>query len=245
MTPEIDTILQQLSEGSPVTLGPFEQVFCKIAGHEVTFNLDRVRDPIQRNNRAGKFYEQKELTYLGRGFPKGGTFVDIGANIGNHSLYFALIGGAAKVVPVEPNPVAYRLLIANILSNRLADVVDLSRLGVGVSDVEADGFAMEDRDRNIGAARMIPNEGTIKTLPGDVLCKDLEPDLIKVDVEGMELLVLAGLAQTIQRRRPKLFVEVDIVNEQDFLVWAKANGYREERVWQRYKSNKNYLLSPT
>ena len=148
-------------------------------------------------------------------------------------------------MPVEPNPVAYRLLIANILSNRLADVVDLSRLGVGVSDVEADGFAMEDRDRNIGAARMIPNEGTIKTLPGDVLCKDLEPDLIKVDVEGMELLVLAGLAQTIQRRRPKLFVEVDIVNEQDFLVWAKANGYREERVWQRYKSNKNYLLSPT
>ena len=225
-------------------LGPYEQVHCNIGGHRVTFNLDREHDPIHRNNRAGRFYEHRELNYLASTFPKGGTFIDIGANIGNHSIFFAMVAGAAKVVPLEPNPVAYKILIANTLCNRMADIVDLSRLGVGVADIEADGFAIENRERNIGAARLIPNSGDIRAFTGDQLLVGLEPSLIKIDVEGMELLVLAGLSKTIERCRPKLFVEVDDVNEPEFLNWCQANAYRDERVWKRYKTNKNFLVSP-
>lgn len=242
MTPEIDSIRGQIAAGGPVCLGPYEQCHCTIDGTPVTFNLDREHDPIQRNNRAGRFYEHKELHYLRDAFPPGGTFVDIGANIGNHSLFFALFAKASRVIPIEPNPVSYRLLIANVLCNRLLDIVDLSRLGVGVSDTKGTGFAIEDRARNIGAARLVPGAGTITALPGDALFQGETPNLIKIDVEGMELLALKGLSETIARCRPRLFVEVDDLNVAGFHQWCRDSDYAIERVWQRYKTNKNMLV---
>jgi Met-10+ like-protein len=54
----------------------------------------------------GVFYEREELEIIATHF-KGGTFVDIGANVGNHSIFAAKFLGASKVIAFEPNPTAY------------------------------------------------------------------------------------------------------------------------------------------
>lgn len=243
MTPEVKTMLEALENGTPHVFEGIDVVACSYDGVRMRFCVDREADPIQRNNRMGKFYEAPELRWIGQRVSPGATFIDIGANIGNHGLYFARKLGAAKVIPIEPNPVAYRLLTANVVMNDLWDVFDLRFLGVGLSDKAASGFAVEERERNIGGTRMLEGEGDIEVFSGDALFDGVTPDAIKIDVEGMEIDVLNGLEATIMRARPVMLVEVDTENDEAFQAWIRDHGYSVVKVWQRYRSNRNYLLS--
>lgn len=242
MTPEVREITRKLARGRPLAGPPVTMVHARIRGVPVTFCTAMQNDPIQRKMRAGAFYETTDLYLLDPYFPRGGTFVDIDANIGNHSLYFALILGAGRVIPVEPNPLSYRLLVQNVIANGLVDRVDLTRLGVGVSDRDETGFGMEGRERNLGAASMIRGDGDIAVHRADTLLAGVTPDFIKIDVEGMELQALAGLTGVLDRCRPPLFVEVGAANEAAFRDWADTNRYRIEMVRQRYRTAKNFLL---
>lgn len=244
MTPDVAAALQLIAKGKPLTSAPLMLTHCRIRGRQVTFCTDMEADPIQRKNRAGAFYETSDLYLLDAYFPKGGTFVDIGANIGNHSLYFALLLGAGRVIPFEPNPVCWRLLIQNVLVNGLWDRFDLSHLGVGLSDHAADGYGMEARARNVGAAAMMPGEGQIAVHRADMLLDGVRPDFIKIDVEGMEMAVLAGLSGLLARVRPNLFVEVGAENDAAFRDWVAGQHYQILLARQRYRKAANYLIGP-
>lgn len=244
MTPDIERILRKLEQGKPFRAHDAVVTHGRVAGRRVSFVTEMENDPIQRNHRRGQFYEQKELMALRELFPKGGTFVDVGANVGNHTLFAGLILEAGRVIPIEPNLRAFRLLVHNVLVNGLEEVVDLTRLGMGLSDKRAEGFGMEPRKRNLGGAKMLEGKGALTVVPGDELLEGEAPDLIKIDVEGMELQALGGLEGTIARHRPVLLVEVDNTNEEAFAEWADAQGYEIAQTVQRYRLNKNHLLTP-
>ncbi len=242
MTPLVTRILKRLRLGRPVESPQVTLVHAQVMDKDVTFCVNMENDPIQRNHRRGGFYEMHELREIAEIFPKGGTFVDIGANVGNHSLFAALFFGAGKVIPFEPNRLAFQLLIENVLVNGLRDKFDLSKLGVGVSDAQQDGFAMEKRNRNLGAAKMLAGKGKLSVYSGDELLEGIKPAMIKIDVEGMELQVLNGLKKVIKAARPIMLVEVDNTNEEAFLAWAKTQKYAVLKTYQRYRLNKNHLL---
>jgi FkbM family methyltransferase len=242
MSPDVERILRKVKFGKPFRAHDVTIIHTLVDDTRVSFCVDMVNDPIQRNHRRGQFYEQKELSDLKRLFPEGGTFVDIGANVGNHSLFAALILKAGRVIPVEPNLLAYRLLIHNVLINRLEDVFDLAKLGVGLSDKAEEGYAMQKRERNLGGAKMLPGEGDLMVVPGDDLLAGVAPDMIKIDVEGMEMMALSGLEATIATHHPILLVEVDNENEDAFFDWARAHDYVVDKTVQRYRLNKNHLL---
>lgn len=244
MTPQISKILKRLRLGRPVQSQRLTLTHARINDQRVVFCTDMKNDPIQRNHRRGRFYEAKELGKLAKHFPKGGTFIDIGANVGNHGLYAALFLGAGRVVAIEPNPLAYRLLVQNVLVNRLEDIFDLSRLGVGLSDSEADGYGMQKRERNLGGAKMLEGEGKLQVFRGDTLLEGENPAMIKIDVEGMEMAVLAGLEGLIATHKPLLLVEVDNENEAAFMGWVERAGYEVAETVQRYRLNKNHFLVP-
>jgi len=244
MTPAVGRILRKLAGGKPVSAKNLVITHTRVAGQPVSFCTNMENDPIQRNHRRGRFYEQRELGQLKALFPEGGSFIDIGANVGNHTLYAGLILKAGRVVPVEPNPRAWRLLVHNVLVNRLEGVVELGKLGVGLSDQRAEGYAMENRARNLGGAKMLPGAGDLVVLPGDELLAGETPDLIKIDVEGMEMQALAGLEATISQHRPVLLVEVDNQNEAAFADWVAGHDYDVAETVQRYRLNKNHLLVP-
>jgi len=215
---------------------------CVIANKPVTFCGNMRRDPIQRTHRKGKFYEQEELELLAGLVGSGAKIVDIGANIGNHTLYFSHVMDAALVVPFEPNPLAYEVLLAHVIANGVEDRVDIRNLGLGLSDAPADGFGMEERDRNLGAASMIEGAGQISLVRGDEVLGDLEPDFIKVDVEGMEIGVLRGLGDIPARTKCLMYIEVDNQNADAFTKWRDETGLVTLHEIKRYRTSMYHLV---
>lgn len=82
---------------------------------------------------CGACYNHRELKWLRRHLPKGGTFVDVGANMGFFSLYAAQ--REARVIAIEPNPVLFERLTTNLRLNGMQ--ADLFRMAVG--DQEGSG----------------------------------------------------------------------------------------------------------
>lgn len=245
MTPEVRAALDQIAAGGPFGGSGTTRTQCRIRQRDITFCTAMEHDPVQRKNRSGAFYETSDLYLLDPHFPAGGTFIDVGANIGNHSLYFAIMLGAGRVIPVEPNPPCWRLLLENVLANGLLDRFDLTRLGVGLGEARAGGYGMEQRERNIGAAAMIAGAGDIEVWRGDDLLANTAPDFIQIDVEGAEMAALRGLSDLIAHHRPKLFVEVSHRNDGRFRAWCAKNRYDLALTRARYAKATNYLAVPS
>lgn len=241
--PRIARTLRRLDLGKTVQSVSLQLVHARVLDKPVTFCVNMENDPIQRHHRKGTFYELKELQALRAIFPPGGVFVDIGANVGNHTIFAAQHLGASKVIPFEPNPQAFELLVQNVVVNGLHEVVDLSMLGVGLSDRREGGYAMEKRARNLGGARMLEGKGDLDVYRGDELMPELRPDMIKIDVETMELRVLDGLSGILDRCRPVLLVEVDVENDAAFAAWMDRAGYAVAGTYQRYKLNRNHIIA--
>jgi FkbM family methyltransferase len=216
----------------------------KICGRIIQFTITNPEDVIQKSHAKGVFYEPEELAIIGQWFRPGSVFCDIGANIGNHSIFALKILNASRAVLFEPNPVAIEVLRSNIHLNGLRKQVDLTFLGLGLSDSAADGLSIKAPRGNLGAGRIVPGGGEVKTIPGDDALADRQVDFIKMDIEGMELRALSGLSRTISRCRPTMFIEVDNTNDAEFLHWVSANGYRVETSFRRYRTNINYLVRP-
>lgn len=214
-------------------------------GEPVFFTVANPDDVIQSEHMEGRFYEPEELDILRQHFPMGGRFLDIGANVGNHSLYMAKFMHASHVVVIEPNPLAIPLLESNIHLNGIEGVCDRTKLGYGLSDGAADKAFIRTGHNNLGGARVKEGEGDIPLASGDALLGDDTFDLIKIDVEGMEMKVLAGLDSYLDRHPTRIFIEVDKKNYTPFEVWLGHKGYKVLDRFQRYKSNTNFMIEPT
>lgn len=226
---------------------PGQVVRTVILDQPIQFFITNPRDEIQKHHARGSFYEAEELEIIRKWCPPGAVFCDIGANIGNHALYTLKFLHPAKVILFEPNPDVIRILLTNLGLNGVLDRCDLSHLGIGLSDVPAENRAISARRGNLGAGRIVDSDqasGGIPLRRGDDILGDMAPTFLKIDVEGMEMAVFAGLAQTIARHRPTIFVEVDTENRAAFLAWLTANNYTVKARYRRYRSNENFLIVP-
>ncbi len=79
----------------------------------------------------------------------------------------------------------------------------------------------------------MPETATMKVMPGDDLLADhrFVPDMIKIDVEGFEQRVLAGLTNTLDRFRPDLHIEVPWTPAWHVPVIATGNPRHAHDVW--------------
>ena len=215
-----------------------------IWGEPVYFTITNPRDTIQRQHYAGQFYEPEELEIIRQWCQPGAVFCDIGANIGNHAIFALKFLRPAEVILFEPNPVAIAVLLSNLELNGVMDRCDLAHLGIGLSDHETAGMSVVAPGRNLGAGRLVHTGGTLEVRRGDNMLAGRHVDFLKIDVEGMEIGVLEGLAATIAASRPKIFVEVDRTNRAAFAAWSKANGYAARARFRRYRANENFLMVP-
>ncbi len=213
-----------------------------VHGQPVHFTVVNARDEIQKHHLQGVFYEPEELAIIARHLPIGGSFCDIGANIGNHSLYVAKFLHAARIVMFEPNPAAIAILDSNIFLNGIHGACDRQYLGIGLSDQAAAAASMRVPKQNLGGSRVVEGAGNIRLETADTLLAGQRFDLIKIDVEGMELRVLAGMKRLVAETRPLIFIEVDQENQAGFEVWLREVDYRVIEQFQRYARNSNYLI---
>lgn len=126
-----------------------------------------------------------------------GTVLDIGANIGTHTIYYA--NHASRVLAFEPNPVAFECLQYN-----MRHCLNTTLYPNAVSNHTAKVDIVPQGD-NYGAVYTLPGS-QIPTITIDSL--DLDAcNFMKVDVEGDELAVLLGAEQTIRKYKPVMCIE--------------------------------------
>lgn len=177
-------------------------------GKEVRMHLPAGdTDYIQKRILANSsFYEIDLLKEIRPHVPTGSTVIDAGANIGNHSIYFACICGAAAVHSFEPQQSAFSILQRNAELNGVTDVITPYRSALGASPGRASigGY----RVNNLGATTFSSSEEgeyDVRTIDGLNLPS---VDFIKIDVEGAQVSVLEGARGTIEKHRPSIFCEL-------------------------------------
>ena len=150
---------------------------------------------------SGRPYEPWVLRVAAALVPEGGIFVDVGAHVGNHTMFMAT--GGARVVAVEPHPDTCAILERNVDRNAVSTRVRIVNAALGDSPGSASISTADER--NSGGATVSRGTGDVRVITLDSL--DLTPDVVKIDVEGSEDEVLAGAALTLRRSKPALLLE--------------------------------------
>ncbi len=133
--------------------------------------------------------------------------LDIGANIGNHTLYFVKECGASKVYSFEPVPQTYEILHKNIEINGLEGIVTTVNRGVGArrSQARIQSFSREDLGKSIIS---YDDVGELKIVALDDMSFDGRVGFVKIDVEGFEVEVFLGAKEFLGKNRPIIFCEI-------------------------------------
>ena len=103
----------------------------KIGGETIRFFVTNREDSIMNFHYQGAFYETEELDLIKQHYTYGGTFVDIGANIGNHAIYISRFTKSPKIIVFEPNLTAISILKKNLALNHCKNV-DTRFLGIAL-----------------------------------------------------------------------------------------------------------------
>jgi FkbM family methyltransferase len=158
-------------------------------------------------------YEPKDFTMLLQLVRPGAVFLDIGANIGWYSVHVAVRDPLARVIAVEPIPSSYRWLVAAIAANNLPNVTAINA-AVGAEPGTMTLFV----DPTIsGAASAAPSTGPeglqrvecpVSTIDDIVAERGGTVDVVKLDIEGAELLALEGGTRTLAAHHPIVFCEM-------------------------------------
>ena len=145
-------------------------------------------------------------------------FIDIGANIGNHTCFFA--PRFDLTIAVEPSSVTASILRANILLNTLQDKVAVVQ--AAVSDHSGKATHYTSSGDNLGGSSLdgqrrdtvASTREEVELRTGDSIVAGVAPpnaaiSFVKIDVEGHEHAVLLGMTETLRRHRPLIMFEAD------------------------------------
>lgn len=143
------------------------------------------------------------------------TILDVGANIGSHSIYFARF--FKTVQSFEPNPQLWPKFQRNIALNNLRNVT-LHTVGLGDRDGELPFFNIANGNEGLGTFstaeqydQPLSKAGAAVVRTGDAYLHEIgcsRVDAIKIDVQGFEPQVLTGLRETLRRDRPVVWIEI-------------------------------------
>lgn len=159
-------------------------------------------DPVVSGALHFGVYEKAETRFFQSACRDGMTFLDVGANLGYYTALAArAVGPNGRVLAVEPDPDSFGYLEQTIAANAVGNV---EAFPVAASDAPAILPLYISTD-NRGDNRLYASDGErpqveVKARPLDALLRDNKidtVDLIKIDVQGYEPKVIAGLRETI------------------------------------------------
>lgn len=173
-------------------------------------------------------YSEGEIALFDVLIEPGMTVIDVGANIGCHTVFFAKKAGSeGRVIAIEAQGVLHRLLTINLKLNEIA-FVEAIHCACGAEQSERQ-FPVIDyaRPANFGGMSLSEQDHgeRVPIVPLDKL-QLTKCDFIKIDVEGMEIDVVKGAMRLIEECRPILYVENDRTEKQRALTERLiAHGY--------------------
>lgn len=167
-------------------------------------------------------FSEAEVALFRAAVSPGQTVLDVGANIGAHTLALArLVGPAGRVLAFEPQRIAFYSLCGNVVQNNLDQVV-CHQAAVGASAGKINVPQLDyHREQNFGALDLTREPGGASAYSVPIVRIDdlglTACHFIKIDVEGMERQALEGAVETIRRFKPLLYVEDDRAEKSDAL----------------------------
>ncbi len=180
---------------------------------------------------SGTFEANAERAIAGA-LRSGMTAVDVGANVGYHTLRMArAVGAAGKVIAIEPTSWAIARLRENIALNAFTNV-DVLQIGLAATDEGWRSIRFRSSYRLDGRVDTAEESVQIRALDG-VTADLTRLDFIKIDVDGSEGKVLDGARETLRRFRPMVLFEITPSamvaggdSPDDLLALLSGLGYR-------------------
>lgn len=179
-----------------------------ISGNKITY--DPATDIGGALFYSGEF-ERKELRLCKKYISANSVVLDIGANIGLHSISFSEMASQGLVVSFEPSLETFELLLRNIKGKS-----NISPLNLAISD--SGGLVDFYQASDNAYSSLVDTQR--KSIVGvtKVACMKVDDvveglglrrvDFVKIDVEGLESNVLKGMEQVIAKYHPVLFCEI-------------------------------------
>jgi FkbM family methyltransferase len=140
----------------------------------------------------------------------GMTVMEVGANIGVHTIFLSkAVGPKGHVLAVEPQRQLYQMLQGNLALNEVSNTLVMhGALGREVGSIAVPALDYS-KDGNFGGLSLGgASEERVPLTTIDTLAP-VQLHFLKIDVEGMECDVLDGAAETLQKHRPILYIEND------------------------------------
>jgi FkbM family methyltransferase len=158
---------------------------------------------------TGQAFEPTEVAILRKHLRPGMMVVDIGANIGFMTCLAAqLVGATGRVLAIEPEPANVALLRANVARQGLDQTVTVYPCAAGAA---GGTIGLSRSEWNFGDHRVGtsgPNTITVDVRTVDELAHHLpRVDFVKMDVQGYEVSVFAGMRNTLATHRPIVLSE--------------------------------------
>jgi FkbM family methyltransferase len=176
-------------------------------------------------------YETEETNFLKSVFRDGEVFLDIGANLGWYSLVLGRNCPGSRIYAFEPIPSTVAVLEKNIRLNRLENIETIC-MGMFNKEDElnflfapdvsgATSLKMAGQSRGRTAIQSV----VCKTTTLDAFCasRNIVPSLLKIDVEGAELMVIQG-GEKILESTPIILMEL-------LRKWSREFGYHPNDVF--------------
>jgi len=184
--------------------------------------------------RNGTFYESDLLNFTkDLSLPENKVIVDVGANIGNHTLFFSLFCPCYKVFAFEPYGKVRKVLESNISLNNL-------------ENVEVFPFAVGDKEGRCSLEKSPLNKNgvsqdgmtyvkegdEVKMVTLDKVLRGKKVSLIKIDVESFEIKVLRGAKNILRTQHPFLFIEAKTTEEKKTIdEFLGSFGYSAKKIF--------------
>ena len=200
------------------------------------FKTDAIQNVIVNSD---DYYEIDTLVDLKDYIPEKAVIMDIGANIGNHTVFFSNVCKAKKVYSFEPIQDTFAILEKNISINGLEGTVAAYNVAVGSKRGNAAVKSFDEK--NIGGTALVENSGgEISVVALDDIGFEEKIDFIKMDVEGFERQALKGGEKLFDADRPSVFVEIQKENYPWVTAFFERHGYYLKKAFPC----DNYLFLP-
>jgi FkbM family methyltransferase len=208
---------------------------------------------------GANMHEKDEIERLPELLKDVSVFVDVGASLGQYSFFANRILKNGHIYCIEADSVRVQRLaeLASEWEKLSTNKITVIHAAAAATDGKVAFFRT---DANVSGGVVAHNTGVptsiqwtkceVDSLTLDGLCKDLEPDLIKIDVEGSEYSVLQGASRILARGKCRFFVEVHPWGDESakksaadvFRLFARF-GYdfkRTHRHWLFERSNEGF-----
>lgn len=154
-----------------------------------------------------QFWEASLLEATRKYLTKDSVVADCGANVGNHTVFWAKVCNVKKIFAFEPQTIIGAILRRNIKENGIGDVVEVIGKALGNTpgfmspawDCPGNNMAMEYRYDDVGIVPVV----TLDSISFEQL------DFVKIDVEGGQLALLEGAKGTLSRFSPIIWIELN------------------------------------